>query len=188
MKKYVIAALSALTLAGCTQGLKTADKNPMAGETWVCVTNYYDFYDIGVRTNDIIQFDKDGVYTAKGIIVLPIIEKPLFVYHQDSFGKWEYKNNELTLFPAHVDTKPAHSKETLQKLKQKKKLREIEKAFNNTFEQNTAPMTFKIIKQEDDTIMQEQKLGKSTYYPFCMKGETLSKKVKAGEIKLNPNY
>ncbi len=32
---------------------------------WICVTNYYDYYDIGVRTNDYLQFDTDGVYSSR---------------------------------------------------------------------------------------------------------------------------
>ncbi|OOF80667.1 hypothetical protein BKG92_10395 [Rodentibacter ratti] len=187
MKKYAIAILSTLTLAGCTQGLKQSEENPMMGN-WVCVTNYYDYYDVGVRTNDYLQFDKDGVYSSKGVIALPIIENPLFVYHQESFGKWEYKNNELTMIPAHMESSSAHSKETVRKLKKDKKLREIEQVFANSFERNVGTMTFKIIKKEKDIVLQEQELGGKRYFPFCMKAETVQEKIKNGEIKLNPNY
>lgn len=187
MKKYMIAAFSVLTLAGCSQGLKTAEENPMLGR-WLCVTNYYDFQGIGARTEDAIEFDKDGVYYANSVISLPIIAKPLFVYHQSTLGKWEFKNNELIVMTADINTEAAHSKETIQKLKKDKKLRDIEKIFMNMFEHNTGKMTFKIIKQEGDTVLQEQKLGNTSYFPYCMKAEAIEKKLKTGEIKLkSPN-
>ena len=190
MQKFLITSLTILILAGCSQGLKTSDENPMIGN-WICTTNYYNFLGngIGVRTEDIIQYEKDGLYHTNGVISLPITAgKPMFVDHQESFGKWEFRDHELKLTPANVETVAAHSAETAKKLKKDRKLNQIEKALSNQFTSNVGTMTFKIIKNEGDVIIQEQKLGKDSYFPICMKPETLQKKIKSGEIKLNPNY
>lgn len=185
MKKYVIVALSVFTLAGCTQGMKTQE-NPMMGR-WACFTNYYD---IDIHTQEVIQFDRDGIFVSTGKIIAPISEKPLFVYDSEYYGKWEFKNNELTLMLANSNIVPAHNKETLLKLKKDKKLRETEKALNKALlpDATTTSAKLNILRREKDAVILEQKIDKRVYFSACVQTEALQEKIKNGEIKLNPNF
>ena len=188
MKKYMLAALAAFTVTACTQTPKNVEENPMLGN-WVCVTNYYDYYGtLGMKTNDLIEFDKEGVFATKGVMALPITEKPTFVYQQETFGKWTYKDKEITLDFANVTTKQAHSKETMNKLKKDKTLKEFDDMFMDAVDKQVKPQKFKILKQEKDVVILEQLFNNKSYFPVCIKAETVNKKVKNGEIKLNPNY
>ncbi|WP_179108653.1 hypothetical protein [Rodentibacter genomosp. 2] len=60
----MIAILSTLALTGVIQGLKRSEENPTQ-RNWVCVTNYCDYYDIGVHTNGYLQFDTDSMYSSR---------------------------------------------------------------------------------------------------------------------------